>query len=197
MSAPQITMTSNGYIDDFRLTMGAARYVKTYAPRRAAFPDSGLPPGADPTPYNVQATKNAAGQITQFTRYDALGQVLQTIDPKGVTTDITYTPRGWVSTITTTAPGAPPRVTSYGYDNVGQRTQVSQPDGTRMNYSYDATHRLVGVTDTRGNSVTYTLDSTGNRTAEEVRDATGVLQRSINRSFDALNRLQQVTGAGM
>jgi len=35
----------------------------------------------------------------------------------------------------------------------------------------------------------------GNRIAEEVRDPTGALQRSISRSFDALNRLQQVTGA--
>lgn len=43
--------------------------------------------------------------------------------------------------------------------------------------------------------MTYTLDNTGNRTAEEVRDPGGTLRRSIARSFDALNRVQQVTGA--
>jgi hypothetical protein len=41
---------------------------------------------------------------------------------------------------------------------------------------------------------TYTLDNTGNRINEEVKDPGGVLQRSIERTFDALNRVQQVTG---
>jgi YD repeat-containing protein len=54
---------------------------------------------------------------------------------------------------------------------------------------------LIGVTDARGNSVSYSLDSTGNRTGEQISDPTGTLQRSITRSFDALNRMQQVSGA--
>jgi hypothetical protein len=49
--------------------------------------------------------------------------------------------------------------------------------------------------DTLGSSVSYTLDASGNRTGEEVRDPGGALQRSIARSYDALNRLQQVSGA--
>jgi hypothetical protein len=43
--------------------------------------------------------------------------------------------------------------------------------------------------------VTYTLDNMGNHTGEQIKDPGGVLQRAISRSFDALNRLQQVTGA--
>lgn len=47
----------------------------------------------------------------------------------------------------------------------------------------------------RGNTVSYTLDGAGRRVAEEVKDPGGGLRRSISRSFDALNRLQQITGA--
>ena len=135
--------------------------------------------------------------VTQFNAYDSAGRVRQMTDAKGVVTDIVYTPRGWVSSVTTTATGTTPFATGYVYDDVGQLKQVNLPDGTSLGYEYDAAHRLTRVTDTRGNSVSYTLDSAGNRIGEEVRDPSGTLQRSISRSFDALNRAQQVTGAPM
>jgi len=55
--------------------------------------------------------------------------------------------------------------------------------------------RLPGVTDAKGNTVTYTLDGMGYRTGEQVKDPSGNLQRNITRVYDALNRVQQVTGA--
>ncbi|MGH6638685.1 MAG: RHS repeat domain-containing protein, partial [Polaromonas sp.] len=69
------------------------------------------------------------------------------------------------------------------------------PDGTTLGYSYDAAHRLVGVTDAKGNTVSYTLDNMGNRVGEQVKDPQGNLQRNITRVYDALNRVQQITGA--
>lgn len=138
---------------------------------------------------------HGTGSSPQFPLYDKAGRIRQMIDPKGVVTDITYTPRGWVSTVSTTAPGSTARFTNYSYDSVGQLTGVTQPDGSTLSYSYDAAHRLVGVTDAKGNTISYTLDNVGNRIGEEVRDPAGSLQRAISRSFDALNRLQQVTGA--
>jgi YD repeat-containing protein len=74
-------------------------------------------------------------------------------------------------------------------------TAVALADGTNLGYTYDAAHRLTGITDARGNSVTYTLDAAGNRTGETIRDSSGALMRSVSRAFDALNRLQQVTGS--
>lgn len=52
------------------------------------------------------------------------------------------------------------------------------------------------MTDTKGNTVTYTLDNMGNRVSEQFKDAQGNLQRSVSRVYDALNRMQQLTGAG-
>jgi YD repeat-containing protein len=144
---------------------------------------------------DVQSVTDAAGHVTQYTLYDPAGRVRQMVDPKGITTDITYTPRGWVSTVTVTPPGGSGRVTTYSYDFVGQVTGVALPDDTSVSYTYDAAHRLTGASDARGNSVTYTLDDSGNRIGEELRDPGGSLQRTVSRSFDALNRLQQAVGA--
>jgi YD repeat-containing protein len=144
---------------------------------------------------DLQTVTNPAGHATQFTLYDRAGRVRQMIDPKGVVTDTVYTPRGWTSSVTVTPPGGTARTTSYTYDNAGQLTGAALPDGTTLGYSYDAAHRLTGITDTKGNSVTYTLDNAGNKVGEQVRDPSGNLQRNITRVYDALNRVQQVTGA--
>ncbi|WP_431096879.1 DUF6531 domain-containing protein [Polaromonas aquatica] len=144
---------------------------------------------------DLQSVTNAAGHVTQFTLYDRAGRVRQMVDPKGIVTDMTYTPRGWISSTSVTPPGGAARTTSYSYDNAGQLTGVVMPDGSTMSYSYDAAHRLTGVTDAKGNTVTYTLDAMGNKTGEQVKDPQGNLQRNITRVYDALNRVQQVTGA--
>jgi YD repeat-containing protein len=94
-----------------------------------------------------------------------------------------------------TPPGGTARTTTYTYDNAGQLTGAALPDGTTLGYSYDAAHRLTSVTDARGNTVTYALDAMGNKVGEQVKDPSGSVQRSITRVYDALNRVQQVTGA--
>jgi len=144
---------------------------------------------------DLQSITNAAGHVTQFTLYDRAGRVRQMVDPNGIVTDTAYTPRGWVSSVTLTPPGGTARTTSYTYDNAGQLTGVTLPDGSTLGYSYDAAHRLTGVTDAKGNTVTYTLDAMGNKTGEQVKDLSGNLQRNITRVYDALNRVQQITGA--
>ena len=84
--------------------------------------------------------------------------------------------------------------TSLVYDNAGQVIQLVMPDASTLNYTYDAAHRLTEVQDTLGNKVTYTLDAEGNRINEVTTDPLGGLAKTITRSYDALNRLQQVMG---
>jgi YD repeat-containing protein len=183
----------NGYVDDVRITMGKARYSSAFTPPSNTFADAA--PSSGYSKGDIQSVSDAAGHVVQYLLYDGVHRVRRMVDPKGTVTDITYSPRGWVNTVTVAPPGGTARVTTYAYDGVGQLVGVSMPEGVSISYSYDAAHRLVGVTDSRGNAVTYSLDSSGNRIAEEVRDPAGALQRSISRSFDALQRVQQVTGA--
>jgi YD repeat-containing protein len=66
-----------------------------------------------------------------------------------------------------------------------------------VHHDHDAAHRLVGVSDSLGNRITYTLDNMGNRTAEWVTDPAGTLRRSVQRGIDALGRVQRLTGREM
>jgi len=73
---------------------------------------------------------------------------------------------------------------------VASITTASQtPDATTLTFDYDAARRLVRITDGLGNYIAYTLDSQGNRVAEDVRDSSGALRKSLSRTFDAYNRL--------
>lgn len=142
---------------------------------------------------NLTSVTNAAGQITTLANYDANGRVGRITDPNGVVTDLNYTVRGWLSSKTVTAQGIA-ETTSYDYDGVGNMTQATLPDGTAVHYTYDEARRLTDIADSRGNTVHYTLDAIGNRTGEQVRDPNGTLVRQITRVYDALNRLQTITG---
>ncbi len=141
------------------------------------------------TSNNLISVTNAAGHITSYSNYDANGRVGRITDPNGQTTDFTYNWRG-----KPTSKNSGGEVTNYSYDGVGQLTKVTMPNGSSLNYIYDDAHRITSVTDNLGNSIVYTLDAMGNRIAEQVKDPSGTLARQTTRVYDALSRLQQITG---
>ena len=139
---------------------------------------------------NLATITNAVGHVTQIPDYDANGRPLTIIDPNGVTTTLVYDLRGRLTSKTTSG-----EVTSYQYDGVGQLTKVTLPDTSYIDYTYDAAHRLTDITDSLGNTIHYTLDAMGNRTKDETKDPLGTLSQQTTRVYDALNRLQTLTGA--
>ncbi|MNS07316.1 putative deoxyribonuclease RhsB [compost metagenome] len=145
---------------------------------------------------NLISVTNALNQTTLLSNYDLNGRVGKITDSNGTVTDLTYSPRGWLTSKITTA-GTTTEATSYSYDGVGQLTKVTLPDGVYIDYSYDAAHRLTGMADSAGNSIVYTLDAMGNRTNEQVKDPSGQLAKQTTRVIDALNRIQQITGPGI
>ncbi len=143
---------------------------------------------------NLASVTNALGHVTTLSNYDAHGHAGRITDANGVTTDMSYHPRGWLTSRTVTGAGST-ETTSYAYDGVGQLTQVNLPDGSAVTYTYDPAHRLTAIADSLGNRIVYTLDAIGNRISEQVRDPNGQLTRQTTRVYDALNRLQQITGS--
>jgi YD repeat-containing protein len=168
--------------------------------------------GADPNAVghymgDLYTVTNQAGHVTTYNSYDKAGRVLNMTDPNGLVTAYTYWPRGWVKASkqcsgssacdASTSDGG--LRTTYDYWPTGLLKLVTQPDGGSLSYVYDDAHRLTDVTDNLGNTVHYTTtyDTTNKQTltSQSVKDSTGALTRNISKTFDALNRLQLVTGA--
>jgi YD repeat-containing protein len=150
--------------------------------------------GSDPLVSGVtrgdlkKVTPPGAG-YTLYKRYNKLGQVLEVEDANGVVTSYTYDVRQHLTRQTVGAES-----TLYDYWPTGLLKKVTQPDGSWTFYEHDDAHRLYNVSDSAGNSVTYTLDNMGNRVDEQIKDPGGLMRRKLGRSIDALGRVQQVTG---
>jgi YD repeat-containing protein len=86
-------------------------------------------------------------------------------------------------------------ITQYEVDARGNLTKLTTPDGIALTMVYDARDRLTTLRDASGNAVRYTLDSAGNRLTEEAFDAANVQRRVRSATFDAVNRLTQITGS--
>jgi len=144
---------------------------------------------ADHTMGDPQSVTDAVGRVTQYSKYNRHGQLLESTDPNGVVTTNTYDLR--MRLLSTTVAG---QTTSYSYDPVGQLKKVTLPDQSWVGYDYDGAHRQVAVYDHKGNRTEYVLDNAGNRKGENTKDPNGALKRQLSRSIDALGRVQQTTG---
>ena len=142
---------------------------------------------------------DALGRVTETLAYDGAGRVLSVKDPNNVVTDFTYHPRGWLTARkvrgTNNANEADDQITAIEYWPTGLVKKVTQPDGAFTSYTYDAAHRLTDIADNAGNTIHYTLDSAGNRTAEETRDAGNTLRRALSRVYNQLGQLQTAKDA--
>jgi RHS repeat-associated protein len=140
----------------------------------------------------IHTITDALGHTTTFNSYNAHGQPLTITDSNGIVATLTYDLR---SRLTTKQVGT--ETTSYSYYPTGLLEQVMQPDGSYALFTYDAAHRLTQISDGLGNSIQYTLDAMGNRTAEKSYDPASVLQRTHTRVINGLNEVyQEINAAG-
>lgn len=140
---------------------------------------------------DLRSITNAMGHITLFTAYDTSGNLLTSLDPNGVSTTYAYDSRNRVRSVTTNG-----EVTQISYKSIGKVGRVTFPDGSFLQYEYDAAHRLISIADALGNTVNYALDNMGNRVSASTKDPAGNLVRLLSRSIDSLGRVRLSTGAG-
>lgn len=144
---------------------------------------------ANHRPGDLQSLTNPAGQTSQYTRYNARGQLLEMQDANGVATVHAYDARGRL--LSATVGG---EATSFSHDASGQPRRTTFADGSWIELEYDHSRRMNAVKDNLGNRIDYVLDAQGQVTGQNAKDPAGAIRRALARSLDALGRVQQAIG---
>ena len=157
----------------------------------------------------VKGETDANGK-TRFSRYDALGQWVETTDSLGHKTQALYDARGNLLQITD-ANGHVNRfeydrnnrvvkeilplgqTTAYQYDAVGNLSQQIDPNGYKITFAYDAANRLVEAKQYQSGSqqvrtTSFTWDDADNLIAWSDADHTRNQTASASLTYDAANR---------
>lgn len=132
---------------------------------------------------------DAAGHVTQYSDYDANGNVGTITDRNGVITRLTYDQRNRIRSITNQSTNA---VTQYFYDSRGNIFSIIPPEGDRIDITYNPADRVTEITDNLGNMIEYDYDVEGNRISESIYDPQQNLKKSLTFTFDAYNRLKTI-----
>jgi RHS repeat-associated protein len=139
---------------------------------------------------HLTTVTNALGHITQLANFDSLGNPQSLTNANGVVTDLTYTPQGWLASVSTAG-----SITNFEYDAVGLITKVTRGDGSWLSYTWDGARRLTKITNNLGETIEYSLDAMGNRTAQRLKDASNNLTQQQTWVYDELGRLLRSVGA--
>ncbi|WP_249186838.1 HNH/endonuclease VII fold putative polymorphic toxin [Pseudomonas sp. KB-10] len=139
---------------------------------------------------NLTTVTNALGHVSQLYNFDSYGNPQNLIDANGVQTTLTYTPQGWLASVTTAG-----STTSFEHDAIGQITKVIRGDGSWLAYTWSAARRLTAVSNNLGETVEYDYDVMGNRTAQRLSDASNNLTHLQTWAYDELGRLLRSVGA--
>ncbi|GAB2476264.1 hypothetical protein GCM10027063_16500 [Promicromonospora xylanilytica] len=123
--------------------------------------------------------------------YDAKDRTTSYGDPLGVRT-VTYDDEDQITKVVREEPGQPTETFTYGYDQRGNITARTYPDGTQITSTYDDGSRLASTTasggSTGGSTATweYAYDVAGRRTATTLPPSTGLTEQ---RKYDDAGRL--------
>lgn len=90
--------------------------------------------------------------------FDAQMRTVCEIDSNGAETHFVYNAQGYIATQI----DALGRVTTYEYDEHGNKTRTIAPDGATSIFDYDTHKRLIAQTDPNGNQTEYVYNETGN-----------------------------------
>ncbi|MEL6214464.1 MAG: DUF6531 domain-containing protein, partial [Pseudomonadota bacterium] len=122
--------------------------------------------------------RNAVGQLTTFTNYDALGRARTIAYPSGMVTNLVYNARGWLTSKTDVVQtrdigsGAlvtQNRTTTYAYALDGSLERVTYPDTTYVQFAYDNNNRLKTIQTNPNEWITLDYDTAGNVERERIR----------------------------
>jgi len=136
-----------------------------------------------------KAVVNALNQRTEFSEYDANGNVGAITDPNGVITRFTYDARNRIRTSRNESTQAE---IQFFYDARGSISSIISPEGNRIDFTYNLADRLTEIKDSANNRIVYGYNAEGNRVSEAIYDPQNALRKSLSFTYDAYNRLLKV-----
>jgi len=144
--------------------------------------------------------RNALNHTSKIKSLDNNGNPLVIVDANGVETQLSYNARGWLQSKTVKLNDGDV-TTQYhyahsgNYKGEGQVSKVTLPNKQQVSYEYDKAYRVIGISNSQGERISYTLDLEGNRIAETTHNSQGELVRTQQQVFDELSRLLAHIGA--
>ena len=139
---------------------------------------------------HLATVTNALGHITQLANFDGQGNPQSITDANGVTSDLSYSPQGWLASVSSAGSS-----TSFEHDAVGLIIKVTRGDGSWLQYTWDGARRLSKIANNLGETIEYSRDAMGNRTAQRLKDASNNLTQQQTWVYDELGRLLRAVGA--
>jgi len=144
----------------------------------------------DPLGNSTHWARDGLGRVISFARDLHQGGVGTGVLTGAVVNTMAYDGDGLVLTRTDDNGGQ----TSYQYDALGRRTQVTLADGDMWAYVYDVASQLTSWIDPNGTSVSQSFDADGRVTARSITHAAGVMGSTVETwGWDALGRLVSCT----
>lgn len=145
---------------------------------------------------DLSTVTDALGHVSRIPDYNGSGLPLTIIDANGVQTSLTYDSRNRLLTRTVFAASGN-ATTGFVYDLAGQLVSITLPDGSFLDYQYDAAHRLQSVTNGLGESIVYTRDPAGNIIQQNILNASASIVKTQSHVFDELSRMLKNIGAAL
>ncbi len=163
--------------------------------------DGPLPGAGDTVSYTydaagyVETYTDALGHVTTVNSVNGRGQPTGIEDANGLVTEMSYDAVGrLISTVVD--PGGVAAETTIEYDNAGNVTKVTRPDGSFLEMAYDSNSRIESVTNALGDNQQFAHDVMGNVISRETYNGWPQLFFKWEQAFDELGRVIEVTGAG-
>jgi YD repeat-containing protein len=136
---------------------------------------------------HVKTTPDGSTIYDSETVYDAAGQRIRSVNPRGYAAYFECDPVGRLQK----TKDALLNVSYFGYDAVGNRVLSVSPRDYATYFGYDGLNRLARTEDAEGVAGYFGYDANGNRTVAMV--GAGAEARTTYFAFDSVNRLASVT----
>ncbi len=143
----------------------------------------------------LKTFRNELGQVVTVQTVNGRGQPTKTVDANGLVTDYLYDALGRPASIRADPAGIAAE-TRMEYDQAGNLTRITQPDGSFLFYGYDTGSRITRIVNARGDNALFTYDAMGNAKTRVLSDGFPRVFFKWTRTFDELGRMIKLAAAG-